>query len=108
MPAQRPGQLRSGVEANLARLGTERLAVVNLRRLDARPGILAEGDQIVDLDSQLTEFMALREAGKIDGIGLSNVGADQLRKALPAGCACVQNSHSLLDRTSEPVLDVCR
>jgi pyridoxine 4-dehydrogenase len=108
VPAQRPEQLRAGVEANLARLGTERLAVVNLRRLDARPGILAEGDQIVDLDSQLAELLALRDAGKIDGIGLSNVSADQLRQALPAGIACVQNFHSPLDRTSEPVLDVCR
>src|SRR3954465_11358525 len=106
--AQRPEQLRAGVEANLARLGTERLAVVNLRRLDTRPGILAAGDQLVDLDSQLAELMALRDAGKIDGIGLSNVSAGQLRQALPAGIACVQNFHSPLDRTSEPVLDVCR
>ncbi|MEV7602858.1 aldo/keto reductase, partial [Kitasatospora sp. NPDC089797] len=32
--AQRPGQLRASVEANLRSLGVERLAVVNLRRLD--------------------------------------------------------------------------
>ena len=108
LPAQRPEQLRAGVEANLARLGAERLAVVNLRRLDAAPGILAEGDQLVDLDSQLAELAAQRDAGKIDGIGLSNVSADQLRQALPAGIACVQNSHSPVDRASEPVLDLCR
>lgn len=46
--AQRPEQVRASVEANLARLGTERLAVVNLRRLDAQPGIVAEGEQRVD------------------------------------------------------------
>lgn len=108
VPAQRPEQLRAGVEANLARLGTERLTVVNLRRLDIAPGILAEGDQRVDLDSQLAELTALRDAGKIEGIGLSNVRADQLRQALPAGITCVQNSHSPVDRTSEPVLDLCR
>jgi aryl-alcohol dehydrogenase-like predicted oxidoreductase len=106
--AQRPEQLRAGVEANLARLGTERLAVVNLRRLDMPPGIPAEGDQRVDLDSQLAELIALRDEGKIDGIGLSNVNADQLRHALPAGIACVQNWYSLVDRTQEPVLDACR
>lgn len=106
--AQRPEQLRAGVEANLARLGTERLAVVNLRRLDAQPGIVAEGEQRVDLDSQLAELVALRDEGKIDGIGLSNVSADQLRHALSAGIACVQNFHSPVDRASEPVLDVCR
>lgn len=106
--AQRPEQLRAGVEANLATLGVERLAVVNLRRADAQPGIIAEGDQVVDLDSQLAELVALRDAGKIGGIGLSNVSADQLRQALPAGIVCVQNAHSPLDRASEAVLDLCR
>jgi len=108
VPAQRPAELRAQVEANLASLGTDRLGVVNLRRLDARPGLVATGEQLVDLDDQLAELGALRDAGKIDGIGLSNVSADQLRQALPAGIACVQNSYSALDRTAEPVLDACR
>jgi pyridoxine 4-dehydrogenase len=107
-PAQQPKELRASVEANLATLGTERLAVVNLRRLDAPPGLIAEGDQRVDLDSQLAELIALRDEGKIGGIGLSNVSAEQLRHALPAGIACVQNAYSLLDRSSEPVLSLCR
>ena len=108
VPAQRPAELRVQVEANLASLGTDRLSVVNLRRLDARPGIIAAGEQRVDLDDQLAELSALRDEGKIGGIGLSNVSADQLRQALPAGIACVQNSYGALDRTAEPVLDVCR
>lgn len=108
VPAQRPDELRAQVEANLAALGTERLGVVNLRRLDAKPGIIAEGEQRVDLDDQLAELNALRDAGKINGIGLSNVSAGQLRQALPAGVACVQNLYSALDRTAEPVLDLCR
>jgi pyridoxine 4-dehydrogenase len=108
VPAQRPAQLRAGVEANLASLGAERLALVNLRRLDAPPGLIADGDQRVDLDSQLAELAELRDEGKIGGIGLSNVSPAQLRQALPAGIACVQNSYSLLDRSSEPLLDVCR
>jgi len=106
--AQRPEQLRADVEANLAALGVERLDVINLRRLDAPPGIVAEGDQIVDIDSQLAELIALRDEGKIAGIGLSQVDADQLRHARPAGIECVQNAYSLLDRASQPVLDVCR
>jgi hypothetical protein len=108
VPAQRPAELRAQVEANLASLGTERLSVVNLRRLDAPPGIIAAGEQRVDLDDQLAELTALRDEGKIGGIGLSNVSAGQLRQALPAGIACVQNSYSVLDRTAEPVLDLCR
>jgi hypothetical protein len=106
--AQRPEQLRAAVEANLATLGTEQLAVVNLRRMDGPPGILAGGDQLVDLDSQLAELVALRDEGKIGGIGLSNVTAGQVGQALPAGLACVQNAYSVLDRSAEPVLDVCR
>ena len=105
--AQRPEQLRAGVEANLRRLGVERLAAVNLRRLDAPPGIVAAADQRVDLDSQLAELVALREEGKIDGIGLSGVGLEQLRQALPAGIVCVQNLYNLLDRGGEPLLAEC-
>lgn len=107
LPAQRPAQLRAQVEANLATLGAEQVSVVNLRRLDARPGLIAEGDQRVDLGDQLAELTALRDAGKIGGIGLSNVSAGQLRQALPTGIACVQNSYSVLDRTAEPVLELC-
>ncbi|HEX4092676.1 MAG TPA: aldo/keto reductase [Trebonia sp.] len=108
VPAQRPEQLRAQLEANLAALGVDQIGVVNLRRLDAAPGILAEGDQLVDLDDQLAELAALRDAGKIGAIGLSNVSAGQLDRALPAGIACVQNLYSVIDRTAEPVLDRCR
>jgi aryl-alcohol dehydrogenase-like predicted oxidoreductase len=108
VPAQRPGQLRAQVEANLATLGAERLDVVNLRRADAAPGIVAEGDQVVDIDDQLAELAALRDAGKIGGVGLSSVSAEQLDRAAPMGIACVQNLYSVIDRTAEPVLDRCR
>jgi aryl-alcohol dehydrogenase-like predicted oxidoreductase len=108
VPGQRPEQLRAQVEANLATLGVERLGLVNLRRVDAPPGIVAEGDQLVDLDDQLAELTALRDAGKIGGLGLSNVSADQVGQAVPAGIDCVQNLYSLIDRTAEPVLDRCR
>jgi aryl-alcohol dehydrogenase-like predicted oxidoreductase len=108
VPAQRPEQLRAGVEANLATLGVEQLAAVNLRRLDAPPGIRADGEQLVDLDSQLAELVTLRDEGKIGGIGLSQVSAGQVRQARPAGIACVQNAYSVLDRAAEPVLDACR
>jgi pyridoxine 4-dehydrogenase len=108
VPGQRPEELRDQVEANLATLGAEQVGVVNLRRLDAPPGLIAEGDQQVSLDDQLAELSALRDEGKIGGIGLSAVSASQLRQALPARIVCVQNSYSVLDRTAEPVLDLCR
>ena len=78
VPAQKPAELRAQVESNLAELGVDRLGVVNLRRADNTPGILATGDQIVDLDDQLAELIALRDEGKLAGIGLSNVRLDQL------------------------------
>jgi pyridoxine 4-dehydrogenase len=106
--AQRPEQLRAQVEANLRSLGVERLDVVNLRRADAPPGLLAEGDQVVDLDDQLAVLTALRDEGTIGAIGLSHVSAEQLRRALPVGVVCVQNAYSLVDRSSEAVLDLCR
>ncbi|MTD54498.1 aldo/keto reductase [Amycolatopsis pithecellobii] len=106
--AQRPEELRASVEANLATLGAEQLAVVNLRRADNPPGVVAEGDQLVDIDSQLAELIALRDEGKIGAIGLSAVNAAQLEHALPAGIACVQNAYSVLDRGAEPVLELCR
>lgn len=106
--AQRPEQLRAGVEANLAQLGVEQIPVVNLRRTDAPPGVVAEGEQLVDLDDQLAELSALREEGKIGAIGLSAVNPDKLEQALPVGVACVQNAHSVLDRRAEPVLEICR
>ncbi len=105
--AQRPEQLRASVENNLRSLGVDRLAVVNLRRLDAGPGLRPEGDQVVDLDDQLAVLTALRDEGSIGAIGLSCVTLDGLRRALPAGIVCVQNAYSLASRDDEPVLELC-
>ena len=106
--AQRPAELRAAVEDDLRQLGIERVPVVNLRRLDLGPGLAAEGDQIVDVDDQLAEMIALRDEGKIGAIGVSSVPLDVLRRALPAGIVCVQNAYSLLDRSQEEMLEVCK
>src|SRR5947209_14938785 len=106
LPAQRPEQLRAGVEANLRSLDVERIGVVNLRLLDDDHA--GSGPARVDLDSQLAEMVSLRDEGKIGAIGISNIDIDTLRRALPAGLACVQNPYSLLDRSGEPLLDMCR
>ena len=106
-PGQKPEELRQAVEDNLRTLGRERLDIVNLRRLDVGPGIVAEGDQLVDLDDQLAELLALRDAGVIGAIGLSAVDIDTLRRALPAGIACVQNAYGIVARRFEPMLELC-
>jgi aryl-alcohol dehydrogenase-like predicted oxidoreductase len=105
--AQKPAELRAAVDADLAQLGVDRIDVVNLRRLDLGPGLQAEGDQIVDLDDQLAEMIALRDEGKIGAIGISAVPLDTVRRALPAGIVCVQNGYSLLNRAQEDLLNLC-
>ncbi|OMC14978.1 aldo/keto reductase [Mycobacterium sp. SP-6446] len=105
--AQRPAELRAAVEDDLSQLGLDRVPVVNLRRMDLGPGVGTAGDQVVDLDDQLAEMIALRDEGKIGAIGISSVPLDVLRRALPAGIVCVQNAYSLLDRSQEEMVDVC-
>jgi pyridoxine 4-dehydrogenase len=106
-PAQKPAELRAAVEDDLSQLGLDCIPLVNLRRMDVGPGVAAEGDQIVDLDDQLAEMIALRDEGKIGGIGISSVPLAVLQRALPASIACVQNAYSLLDRSQEEMVDVC-
>jgi aryl-alcohol dehydrogenase-like predicted oxidoreductase len=105
--AQRPAELRTAVEDDLRQLGLDCVPVVNLRRMDLGPGVAPEGDQIVDLDDQLAEMIALRDEGKIGAIGVSAVPLDVVRRASPAGIVCVQNAYSLLDRAQESTLDFC-
>ncbi|MGW7682644.1 aldo/keto reductase [Kribbella sp. NPDC054772] len=105
--AQRPEELRKQVHLDLDSLGVDQVPVVNLRRADQGPGLVAEGDQVVPLDDQLAEVIALRDEGLIGAIGLSNVSTEQLKQALPAGIVCVQNAYHLLDRSSEDQLALC-
>ena len=105
--AQRPAELRAAVEADLTQLGLDRIHVVNLRRLELGPGLEAVGDQIVDLDDQLAEMIALRDEGKIGAIGISSVPLETVRRAFPAGIVCVQNAYSVLNRAQEDLLEFC-
>lgn len=107
MPAQRPGDLRAAVEADLAQLRLEQIPVVNLRRLDVGPLPPQWLELKVGLDEQMAEMIAMRDEGKIGDIGLSNVSLDVLRNAAPAGIACVQNCHNLHERSSRAQLEFC-
>ena len=106
LPAQKPTDLRAGVEDNLRSLDVEQLGIVNLRRMD--PAELPAGVQPVPLVDQLAEMIALREEGKIAGIGVSNATLDEVNTAIAlAGIVCVQNAFSLLDRHDADVLERC-
>jgi aryl-alcohol dehydrogenase-like predicted oxidoreductase len=104
--AQRPDQLREDVEENLRSLGTEQLAAVNLRRMDERRDLSAA--EVVSLEDQLAEMVALRDEGKIAGVGVSTVTLAQVDVAIDqAAIVCVQNAFSLLDQSDTPVLERC-
>ena len=75
--------------------------------MDAGPGLLAEGDQVVDFDDQLGVMTAMLDEGKIGAIGLSSVTLEGLRRAVPAGIVCVQNAYSLVTRDDEGMLEAC-
>jgi len=105
-PAQRPEQLRAGVEDNLRTLGVDQLTVVNLRLMP--PDHLTEGTRPLPLGDQLAEMVALRDEGKIAGVGISNATLDQVDTAIEsADIVCVQNPFSLLDQQDTAVLDRC-
>ena len=104
-PAQRPDQLRSAVEDNLRSLGTDRLGAVNLRLM---PEHELPDEQVVPLEDQLAEMVALREEGKIAGVGISTATRAEVQQAIDtADIVCVQNPFSLVDQKDADVLDLC-
>lgn len=99
LAAQRPEELRAGVEANLTSLALDQIPVVNLRR---------HPDSDVGFDEQLDAMIAIEEDGLIGAIGLSNVSLEQYRTACGrVAVACVQNAYHLMDRSDQPMLDAC-
>jgi aryl-alcohol dehydrogenase-like predicted oxidoreductase len=100
LPAQRPDELRDGVEANLRSLRVERLDLVNLRLVDAH------SDGAIPLEEQLSALEDMREEGKLDLIGLSNVDQATVRLALElVDVGEIQNGYSILDRHDEATVD---
>jgi len=105
LPALRPDELRAGVEDNLRTLGVAQLTLVNLRLLDEEP---ATGDT-PPLAEMLGALDDMRREGKLELIGLSNVARAHLEEALDlVPIAGVQDQYSVLDRSNEDVLEVCR
>jgi pyridoxine 4-dehydrogenase len=101
LPYDDPDQLRAGIEENLATLGVEQLAAVNLRVLDNE----VPNQRFVD---QLGALMTARDEGLIGGVGVSNVTHRHLLMALEVtDIVCVQNVYNLANRSSAPVLEEC-
>ncbi len=103
LPALSPNELREGVEANLRSLRVERMDLVNLRLADDA------GGPDVPLPEQLGELEDLRQEGKLDLIGVSNVTREGVQTALGlVDLGEVQNAYSILDREHEPIVELCR
>jgi pyridoxine 4-dehydrogenase len=98
-----PDELRQGIEDNLATLGTDRLAAVNLRMMDPAEAIGAR------FDAQLAALARARDEGLIGGIGLSNISRAHLQHAVAqTEIVCVQNLFNLADQRSLDVLRECQ
>jgi pyridoxine 4-dehydrogenase len=103
LPAQRPDELRAGVEANLRSLRVERLDLVNRRLVDTGPGTA------IALEDQLGELEALRWEGKLDLIGLSNVDRPSVERALNlVDVAEIQNAYSFINRHDDDLVVLAR
>jgi aryl-alcohol dehydrogenase-like predicted oxidoreductase len=103
LPAPSPHELRAGVEANLRALRVERMDLVNLRLFED-----ADHTQ-VRLADQLGVLEELRQEGKLDLIGVSNVSHEIAAQAIEiTDIAEIQNVYSVIDRTNDPVLELAR
>ena len=103
LPAQRPDELRDGVEANLRSLRVERLDLVNLRLVEARH------DTAIPLEEQLSALEDMRREGKLDLIGLSNVDQAKVQLALEfVDVAGIQNGYSIIDRQDDEMVEFAR
>jgi pyridoxine 4-dehydrogenase len=103
LPAQRPDELREGVEANLRSLRVERLDLVNLRLVSGGH------DAAVPLEEQLSALEDMRQEGKLDLIGLSNVDQAEAQLALEfVDVAGIQNGYSVIDRQDDELVDFAR
>jgi pyridoxine 4-dehydrogenase len=97
-PDGRPEHLREACEGSLERLRLDRIELYQLHRIDPK----------VPMEESLGALVELREEGKIEHIGLSNVSVQELRRARQiTPVVSVQNRYSLADRAHEDELQEC-
>jgi aryl-alcohol dehydrogenase-like predicted oxidoreductase len=97
-PDGRPEHLRRALEGSLKRLRLERIDLYQWHAPDSNVPFAESFGALADM----------RKAGKIRHLGLSNVSVAQLEQARGiAPVVSVQNSYSLENRSSEPVLRAC-
>lgn len=93
-----PAYLRQQVELSLRHLRVERIDLLQLHRIDPA----------VPVEDSVGELAAMVGEGKIDQLGLSEVGVDELERAAAVHpVVSVQNLYNLAERGSQPLLDHC-
>jgi pyridoxine 4-dehydrogenase len=94
----RPETLRAELEESFERLSVETIALVYLHRVD--PG--------VQIEESLGVLREYHDAGRIEHVGVSDVGVDQIERARSVvPIAAVQNEYSRAERRYEDVVDFC-
>ena len=94
----RPEHLRAACEASLKRLRLDSIALYYLH----------VPDPAVPFEESVGALSELRDEGKIQHVGISNVDVKQLEQARQiVPVAAVQNKYNLVDREHEELLRVC-
>ena len=96
--------LYRAVEASAAKMGLSKIPLWQHHRLDTS----------ITFEEQFENVLTLKEHGYVETIGLSNVNAEQLRRAIKiggtpeqGGVISVQNEFSPRYRLSADVIDIC-
>ncbi len=95
-----PEAIKSQCEGSLKRLGTDRIDLYYMHRLDFN----------VPIEESISALAELKADGKILGIGVSEMSADTLRRALATHpITAIQSEYSLWTRNPElGVLEACK
>ncbi len=97
-PDGRPEHLREALEGSLRRLRLEQIDLYQFHRPDPK----------VPLEESIGALDAIKAEGKIRHIGVSNVTEDQFHQAEHiTPIVSIQNRYNVVDRTSEPIVDLC-
>ena len=94
----RPEILSAQIEESLRRLRVDQIELYYLHRVDPE----------TPLETSLAVIREYRDRGKIQHVGISDVGVDEIERArqvLPI--AAVQNHYNLSERRYEDVVDYC-
>ncbi len=96
--------LYRAVEASAAKMGLSKIPLWQHHRLDTS----------ITFEGQFENVLSLKDHGYVEAIGLSNINAEQLRRAIAiggtptqGGIVSVQNEYSPRYRLSTDVIDIC-